>query len=606
MKQAAAILQVVILVSFFLPWFGIDVSSSLGIYGGGYSINPFSRSMDMSLAKLMSSEITGGYLSFLWIIPILAIAGLIYSTTDPKEGYSWLNLYPSSIALFLSGGLYLASQFGPDMSVDYRIATAGASFRIGLYLTLLSSLALWILSIVNNVKHYREYKKLTLFHLFIPICVIVCFILMISSFSILDYGSYDKVWGIILILGLIISFIIVYFIEKKLYDFENYPSEEIETSVTEITTPHEIAEPQSTTYYINPAHSAYYPQPESVVEEKSIEELKPYTEDVDTVFQTEDSISIKKKYLYWVAGVIVLLLLGWFIYSRMDIKMNSSEDYSEMFFKKYKEYPDKSMALDENRLAFIKNTQLSHSKKISIYIMENKKKNPQTLQTIELEEYVPHNPIDTVWIENIDGKEYLYLECMIGGGSMGNHLTRFSLYELNGNESYILNYEFYPENVSQLSEFERSESLDGKPRLLEFLKEKMRTSEYYKMDKFFTFIDGFCSDEQFQLSRIKFPVSYIKQQVAEESEIDENTYYDAIDGVYIKEVPVDKSEWRILGKDAFTTLYDSDKNYFARWEKVSRNEITFSSGWVDSEYDVGAVFKKINGEWYLTRYWGGN
>ena len=189
---------------------------------------------------------------------------------------------------------------------------------------------------------------------------------------------------------------------------------------------------------------------------------------------------------------------------------------------------------------------------------------------------------------------------------MGNHLTRFSLYELNGNESYILNYEFYPENISGLSEFERSESLDGKPQLLEFLKDKMRASEYYKMDKFFTFIDKFCSNPDFQLSRIKFPVSYRKQEVTNESDIDENTYFDDMDNIYIKEVPVDKSEWTILGKDAFTTFYDSDKNYFARWEKVSRNEIRFSSGWIDSEYDVGAVFKKINGKWYLTRFSGGN
>ena len=89
---------------------------------------------------------------------------------------------------------------------------------------------------------------------------------------------------------------------------------------------------------------------------------------------------------------------------------------------------------------------------------------------------------------------------------------------------------------------------------MEFLKEKMRASEYYKMDNFFTFIDEFCSDPEFQLSRIKFPVSYTKQQVTDKAEIDENTYYDDMDNIYIKEVPVDKSEWIILGRDAFTTF----------------------------------------------------
>ena len=383
MKQAAAILQVVILISFFLPWFGIDVSSSLGIYGGGYSLDPFSKSMDISLVKLISPEITGGYLSFLWIIPILAIAGLIYSTVDNKNGYSWLNLYPSSIALFLSGSFYLASQLGPDISVDYTFIAAGTSFRIGLYLTLLSSLALWVLSIVNNVKHYKEYKKLTLFHLYIPICAFVCFILMISFFSVLDHGGYDKVWAIILILGLIISFIIVYFIEKKLYDFENYPTVEIEVpeiedTITQNAGP-KISDDFDSPYCPRPTSviedksinedvlgnfdSPNYPKPVNVVEERNIDEDNSHNEVVDFVSQPKDRISIKKVYLYWVAAAILLLITGWFIYSRIDIKMNDSEDYGEMFFKKYKEYPDKSMVLDENRLAFIKNTQLSHSKK---------------------------------------------------------------------------------------------------------------------------------------------------------------------------------------------------------------------------------------------------
>lgn len=568
MKNTASILSAIILISFFIPWFQIDMATTFIGYGQMDHV-----SATASLAQITSKELTGGYLYFLWIIPLFALSGLIYSIIDRKNGYTWLTLYPSTLALFISL-LFLASSNKNSEVISDGYASSENSPLIGVFLMFFSALALWGVSIINNAKNYKRYKKAYLLHIFLSICIFVgsIFLTVKSAYSAdIDninntslYTSIASSFVFCFAVGLFLSLIIILILAKTMY--KSVDNDLDENADCEITT----------------------------------EESLTISSD------SEDNVVIKKKYLYWGAGFIALLFIGWLIFSRMDNKMNSTEDYSKIFFEKYNEYPDKSMVLDDSRLAFIKNTELKDSKRISIYVMENKKKDSKTLQTIELEEYVSHNPVDTVWLENIDGKEYLYLECVIGGGSVGNHLTEFSLYELNSKNSYILSYEFNPEDSRAISEFKISDSLDGKSQLLEFLKEKMRASEYYKMDNFFTFIDEFCSDKEFQLSRIKFPVSYIRQQITDESEIDENTYYDDMDNVYIKEIPADKSEWKTLGKDAFTTFYDSDKHYFASWEKVSPSEIRFSSGWIDSEYDVGAVFKKINGKWYLTRFSGGN
>lgn len=568
MKQAAAILSAIILITFFLPWFHIDLSTTFMNYG---QINPGQVSTTASLAQITSTELTGGYLSFLWIIPLFALCGLVYSIVDRKNGYTWFTLYPSTLALFISVLFLVTSNSSSENSL-----------LIGVYLMLFSALALWVVSIINNVKNYKKHKKACLFHIIISICIFIGSILMTikSAYSVSDnninaslYTSMASSLLFCFAIGLFLSLIIILILAKTIYRSINKDLDKNEEN-------EEDRECEDTK--------------ESVV---NIEES------VDIPSDGESNIVIEKKYLYWVAGIIALLLTGWLIYSKMDVKGSSTEDYKAIFYEKYNEYPEKSMVLDDNRLVFIKNTELMSHSNISIYIMENKKRNSKTLQTIEFEEYAS---VDTVWLENIDGKEYLYWECVVGGGSVGNHLTNFYLHELNRNESYMLSYEFNPEESRAISEFNRSKSLDGKPQLLEFLKEKMRASEYYKMDGFFIFIDEFCSDREFQLSRIKFPVSYKQQEVTNESDIDENTYFDDMDNIYYKEVPVDKSEWRILGKDAFTTFHDSDKNYFATWEKVSPYEITFTSGWIDSEYDVGAVFKKINGKWYLTRFSGGN
>ncbi len=551
MKQAAAILSGVILISFFLPWMQVDVSS-----------NFMDHSTTASLARIINDEWTGGYYIFLWAIPLLALGGLVYSIVDRKNGYTWLTL-TASIFAFCASAVFLAAD-SPQSSNAYY--SSGSSTLIGGYLSLWSALPLWIISIMNNAKNYKQYKKTCLLHVLLPIGLFIASLLILGSATNadnIDNLSLTLTVASPFVLGfaaiLFLSSIIIFILAKTAYKHAKQESDKNE--------PVEIEPEKDPTILQHP----------------------------------EGNIIIKKKQLYWVAGVIALLLTGWFIYSRMDLKGDSSEDYKAIFYNKYKEYPDKSMVLDEKRLAFIKGAKSDDSKKISICILENKKKNPGVLKTIELDKW--HSvQVDTVWIEHIAGKEYLYLENLIGGGSMGNFWTDFSLYEMDGDASYILSYQFYRENSSALSEFDRSKSLDGKPQLMEFLKEKMRASEYYKMDGFFTFIDEFCSDREFQLSRIKFPVSYRREEVTNESDIDENTYFDGMDNIYYKEVPVSKSEWRILGKDAFTTFHDSNTNYFARWEKVSPDEIRFSSGWIDSEYDVGAVFKKIKGKWYLTRF----
>jgi len=106
-------------------------------------------------------------------------------------------------------------------------------------------------------------------------------------------------------------------------------------------------------------------------------------------------------------------------------------------------------------------------------------------------------------------------------------------------------------------------------------------------EKFEDFFERFCYEEEFQLSRIKFPLETIR--------LNDDTY--DYDTVY-----VEKGEWKFSrfdyypDKDARSQIYDN----FMR-EMRDSNERVFEWRGIGNGIKDFYYFKRINGIWYLIK-----
>lgn len=576
MKKIAAILSVIIFICFFLPWMQINAESGFSLYGKGHAIDPVSMSGNISFIKMIGKQFSLGYLSILWIMPFLSLAGSVYAIADRKNGSTWLTMDISIIAFFLAAGLgiFLGQYTGNSYSADGFVST-GISINIGLILTILTSTILWFVSIANNVKYYNEYKKTRLFHTISPIFILIGTVAMLVIFE--DKGMESRAWEInseimflllsSLAIGMLLSSGIIFLLHKMSAEDHKPATEVIEETV----------------------------QPPKVKEERTV---------------TSSSVSINKKqnnykYIYWITGALIMLLAGWFIFSNANNKEYSIADLDKIFTDKYNARPDTCIRLDNNMFLFSKESDETFPRQKELYILKRKSSRWNEILKLELDYTRLGNPVISASIEKINNTEYLYLEYNTGATKKGENIDLF-LYDLTSpDKEYSLSYYYYPPEEEYMPQAILSKKNEDQ-NINDFLMAKLRQTELYKNDDFSNFIDRFCTDKEFQLSRIKFPVSYIRKTITDESEIDSETYYDNMEGAYIKLVPVDRSDWKILDRDALTPFYDADKYYQAKWEKLSRAQVSFISGWVDSEVDSCITFEKIKGKWFLTNYYGGN
>lgn len=113
------------------------------------------------------------------------------------------------------------------------------------------------------------------------------------------------------------------------------------------------------------------------------------------------------------------------------------------------------------------------------------------------------------------------------------------------------------------------------------------SSSEKESESFDEFFEKFCLEEEFQLSRIKFPLETIQ--------LDDDTY--DYDTVY-----VDKRQWRHLrfdyfpDKDARSQIYDNFKR-----EMNDSDERVFEWRGIGNGIEDYYYFKRIKGLWYLVK-----
>ena len=121
-------------------------------------------------------------------------------------------------------------------------------------------------------------------------------------------------------------------------------------------------------------------------------------------------------------------------------------------------------------------------------------------------------------------------------------------------------------------------------------------------EDFFEFIDKFASNNDFQLSRIKFPASYKMEEITEDDKSD-NIIYDEFEEKYYKINPIEKDDWKFIEKKYLTEAVYEEDAYEAKWVKQSEYIMDMIMGWIDSESDYHIRFQKMDEKWFLTNYW---
>ncbi len=116
-----------------------------------------------------------------------------------------------------------------------------------------------------------------------------------------------------------------------------------------------------------------------------------------------------------------------------------------------------------------------------------------------------------------------------------------------------------------------------------------------------TFIDKFCADKEFQLSRVKFPVGSHRYKMHENCS-EESPSYDVFENVCISEIPMNSENWKFITKDLLSVYKPDKEGAFADWTEKTELSATFDIGWVESELLSRMKFYKIGGKWYLTEY----
>lgn len=154
------IMSIIIIIAFFLPWFQVDG------FGNDLMRNTsIPKLIDMltSMAQNFGSfgkEVNGQlYLIYLlYTIPVLA-TGNIISRLIGLRVYKAIPLYVSSLALL---------EVIVFIWIWQQKLNGMGSMGAGAIITLISSFILWVITIVNIIRHYRENQLLIKIHLIIP------------------------------------------------------------------------------------------------------------------------------------------------------------------------------------------------------------------------------------------------------------------------------------------------------------------------------------------------------------------------------------------------------------------------------------------------------
>ena len=105
-------------------------------------------------------------------------------------------------------------------------------------------------------------------------------------------------------------------------------------------------------------------------------------------------------------------------------------------------------------------------------------------------------------------------------------------------------------------------------------------------ESFFAFINEFSNDEDFQLSRIIFPLEYVSWDLEKDTTIT----------IYVKKTEWTYNELFSKNQDGYTVFYD---NFECEFQDNDQRVLQWR-GFTDM--DIRFYFKRMNGKWFLIRY----
>ena len=110
---------------------------------------------------------------------------------------------------------------------------------------------------------------------------------------------------------------------------------------------------------------------------------------------------------------------------------------------------------------------------------------------------------------------------------------------------------------------------------------------------FDAFLKKFTTSAEFQLARVKFPVT--------------TPIFLVDDNGNEQEVPFTQEEWPLLGEKELKEFEQNTQDviYFGRFAVKEENHVEFESGLEESELDLSLIFDLVDGKWYVTDCFNG-
>ncbi len=155
-----------------------------------------------------------------------------------------------------------------------------------------------------------------------------------------------------------------------------------------------------------------------------------------------------------------------------------AQKINDIFYKKYGVMPSKRLKINDNKLLYYhaKGSDLEAMGCFFIFEKNNCVWNVTKIEEIGTLAY--GSTIDSIQIVSVQGKDYLYYESYMTGGSAGNYDIYFGLYDYDMYQNYTIDYSFYPTKEKNKSSVNliSSDNLKFKPVLSDFLRNRMKLS----------------------------------------------------------------------------------------------------------------------------------
>ncbi|MCD7936214.1 MAG: hypothetical protein LUG98_05080 [Tannerellaceae bacterium] len=160
------------------------------------------------------------------------------------------------------------------------------------------------------------------------------------------------------------------------------------------------------------------------------------------------------------------------------------------------------------------------------------------------------------------------------------------------------------ESINDERDFPLMFSREG---IIELLNQRDSTGENFE-----SFFNRFITDEEFQSSRVQFPVkdkTFEYNKISEYENEWEDPDFDALNGGFIKLIPLTKENWIFLTAEYFDEeqeRYSQELDRYSKlpkaWYKQNGNIVFLNGEFYTCAVDYVMEFRKINNLWYMVKY----